>query len=192
MRWSLRQRLGGGIRPTGPASAATLAGLDDLAHFAGAPRAGGAARGTRSPQSPCTRASSRAADETNIVRRRITRDGLDAERACATAGARTALLALPFDATAFASSPIAASPRSDIERAVATVRAVAAAGAARRDHVMTNGLKRRWLIASAIDIGGTFTDFALFDDARREIVTHKALTTPKAPERGGARRRARR
>ena len=24
-----------------------------------------------------------------------------------------------------------------------------------------------------IDIGGTFTDFALFDDARREIVTHK-------------------
>jgi len=33
-----------------------------------------------------------------------------------------------------------------------------------------------------IDIGGTFTDFALFDDDRREIVTHKALTTPKAPE----------
>lgn len=33
-----------------------------------------------------------------------------------------------------------------------------------------------------IDIGGTFTDFALFDDRRREIVTHKALTTPKAPE----------
>ncbi len=34
-----------------------------------------------------------------------------------------------------------------------------------------------------IDIGGTFTDFALFDDARREIVTHKALTTPAEPER---------
>jgi N-methylhydantoinase A len=34
-----------------------------------------------------------------------------------------------------------------------------------------------------IDIGGTFTDFALFDDDRREIVTHKSLTTPKAPER---------
>lgn len=32
-----------------------------------------------------------------------------------------------------------------------------------------------------IDIGGTFTDFALFDDARREIVTHKALTTPEDP-----------
>ena len=33
-----------------------------------------------------------------------------------------------------------------------------------------------------IDIGGTFTDFALFDDARREVVTHKALTTPARPE----------
>ncbi|HVO86990.1 MAG TPA: GntG family PLP-dependent aldolase [Casimicrobiaceae bacterium] len=30
----LRQRLGGGIRPTGPAAAATLAALDDVAHFA--------------------------------------------------------------------------------------------------------------------------------------------------------------
>ena len=34
-----------------------------------------------------------------------------------------------------------------------------------------------------IDIGGTFTDFALFDDRQREIVTHKALTTPAAPDR---------
>ena len=33
-----------------------------------------------------------------------------------------------------------------------------------------------------IDIGGTFTDFALFDDRRREIVTHKLLTTPSAPD----------
>ncbi len=33
-----------------------------------------------------------------------------------------------------------------------------------------------------IDIGGTFTDFALFDDRKREIVTHKALTTPAAPD----------
>ncbi len=30
---TLRQRLGGGLRPTGAASAATLAGLDDLAHI---------------------------------------------------------------------------------------------------------------------------------------------------------------
>ena len=29
----IRQRLGGGIRPTGPAAAATLVGLDDFAHF---------------------------------------------------------------------------------------------------------------------------------------------------------------
>jgi N-methylhydantoinase A len=34
-----------------------------------------------------------------------------------------------------------------------------------------------------IDIGGTFTDFALFDDDRRETVTYKALTTPGHPER---------
>ena len=33
-----------------------------------------------------------------------------------------------------------------------------------------------------IDIGGTFTDFALFDDRKREIVTHKSLTTPAAPD----------
>ncbi|MCC6869170.1 MAG: hydantoinase/oxoprolinase family protein [Burkholderiales bacterium] len=33
-----------------------------------------------------------------------------------------------------------------------------------------------------IDIGGTFTDFALFDDERHEMVVHKTLTTPKAPE----------
>ncbi len=30
----IRQRLGGGLRPTGPSAAATLAGLDDLSHFA--------------------------------------------------------------------------------------------------------------------------------------------------------------
>ena len=34
-----------------------------------------------------------------------------------------------------------------------------------------------------IDIGGTFTDFALFRDDTREIVTHKALTTAAEPER---------
>ena len=34
-----------------------------------------------------------------------------------------------------------------------------------------------------IDIGGTFTDFALYDDLQREIITHKALTTQSAPDR---------
>lgn len=33
-----------------------------------------------------------------------------------------------------------------------------------------------------IDIGGTFTDFALFDDQRHDVVTHKALTTPAQPQ----------
>src|SRR5262245_23652483 len=32
-----------------------------------------------------------------------------------------------------------------------------------------------------VDIGGTFTDFALFDDAGGEIVVHKQLTTPADP-----------
>ena len=32
-----------------------------------------------------------------------------------------------------------------------------------------------------VDIGGTFTDFALFDDATGEIMTHKRLTTPDDP-----------
>lgn len=33
-----------------------------------------------------------------------------------------------------------------------------------------------------IDIGGTFTDFALFDDERHDVITHKSLTTPAKPE----------
>jgi N-methylhydantoinase A len=32
-----------------------------------------------------------------------------------------------------------------------------------------------------VDIGGTFTDFALFDDATGESLTHKQLTTPADP-----------
>ncbi len=32
-----------------------------------------------------------------------------------------------------------------------------------------------------VDIGGTFTDFALFDDRSRNILTHKVLTTPADP-----------
>jgi N-methylhydantoinase A len=34
-----------------------------------------------------------------------------------------------------------------------------------------------------IDIGGTFTDFAIFDDNNRDFVTYKGLTTPAEPER---------
>lgn len=33
-----------------------------------------------------------------------------------------------------------------------------------------------------IDIGGTFTDFAMFDDERKDVTIHKALTTPAEPE----------
>ena len=34
-----------------------------------------------------------------------------------------------------------------------------------------------------VDIGGTFTDFALFDPRRGDVALHKCLTTPEAPER---------
>lgn len=32
-----------------------------------------------------------------------------------------------------------------------------------------------------IDVGGTFTDFALINDATGNVVTHKQLTTPHDP-----------
>ena len=34
-----------------------------------------------------------------------------------------------------------------------------------------------------VDIGGTFTDFALFDEATARIAIHKQLTTPDDPSR---------
>jgi len=33
-----------------------------------------------------------------------------------------------------------------------------------------------------IDIGGTFTDFVLFDESTGQLTTHKTLSTPRAPE----------
>ncbi|SDI72323.1 N-methylhydantoinase A [Alloyangia pacifica] len=39
------------------------------------------------------------------------------------------------------------------------------------------------MLRLGIDIGGTFTDFALADQARRWTAVHKRLTTPEAPER---------
>ena len=34
-----------------------------------------------------------------------------------------------------------------------------------------------------VDIGGTFTDFALFDETAAKIAIHKQLTTPDDPSR---------
>ncbi|HRI90504.1 MAG TPA: hydantoinase/oxoprolinase N-terminal domain-containing protein, partial [Accumulibacter sp.] len=39
----------------------------------------------------------------------------------------------------------------------------------------------RWRVG--FDIGGTFTDFILFDSARSEVTLHKALTTPHDPSK---------
>jgi N-methylhydantoinase A len=38
--------------------------------------------------------------------------------------------------------------------------------------------------ALAIDIGGTFTDIVLYDDATGRFAAHKELTTPSDPARG--------
>ena len=39
-------------------------------------------------------------------------------------------------------------------------------------------------IRVGIDIGGTFTDFVLFDESKLELVLHKSLTTPVDPSYG--------
>ena len=39
-------------------------------------------------------------------------------------------------------------------------------------------------IRVGIDIGGTFTDFVLFDANRQKLVLHKSLTTPSDPSHG--------
>ena len=36
-----------------------------------------------------------------------------------------------------------------------------------------------------VDIGGTFTDFALFEDSSHAMASHKQLTTPADPSTAG-------
>ena len=45
-------------------------------------------------------------------------------------------------------------------------------------------LKDENVIRVGIDIGGTFTDFVLFDSNRQKLVLHKSLTTPSDPSHG--------
>ena len=45
-------------------------------------------------------------------------------------------------------------------------------------------LKDKNEIRVGIDIGGTFTDFVLFDSNRQKLVLHKSLTTPSDPSHG--------
>jgi N-methylhydantoinase A len=49
--------------------------------------------------------------------------------------------------------------------------------AAERNHLGDHGMTLRL----GVDIGGTFTDFALFDEASGTITVHKQLTTPRDP-----------
>ena len=90
---TVRQRLGGGIRPTGPAAAATLAGLDDSHVAATHALAATLAQGLASI--PGLRVD--ALDtRTNIVVAEVAGDGFTAPQLCDRL-ARDGLLALPFD-----------------------------------------------------------------------------------------------
>ena len=47
-------------------------------------------------------------------------------------------------------------------------------------HTQANdAASRRWRIG--FDIGGTFTDFILYDGAEHQVTLHKRLTTPRDP-----------
>jgi threonine aldolase len=114
----LRQRLGGGIRPTGPAAAATLAALDDLAHFAEAQRlAKRLAHGLAGI--PGVRVDVPGV-VTNIVVVELTGDGaqaLDAQARLAERG----LLALPFGSLRLRMITYRGITEEQIDRAIAIV-----------------------------------------------------------------------
>ncbi len=113
---TLRQRLGGGIRPTGPAAAATLAALDDLAHFTDVQRlARRLAEGLASL--PGVRIDL-PTPATNIVVVELTGDrasGLDAQARLAERG----LLALPFGAARLRLVTYRGLTEAQIDRAIA-------------------------------------------------------------------------
>jgi threonine aldolase len=120
----LRQRLGGGIRPTGPAAAATLAALDDLTHFTAVQRlaqrlARGLALlpGVRIVPTPAT----------NIVVVELTGDrasALDAQARLADRG----LLALPFGEARLRLVTYRGLTEAQIDRAVAAAGEALARG----------------------------------------------------------------
>jgi len=112
----LRQRLGGGIRPTGPPAAATLAALDDLGHFADVQRlARRLAEGLASL--PGVRIDL-PTPATNIVVVELTGDrpsAIDAQTRFAERG----LLALPFGAARLRLVTYRGLTEAQIDRAIA-------------------------------------------------------------------------
>jgi threonine aldolase len=89
----VRQRLGGGIRPTGPAAAATLAGLEDFSHFAEVHGLARRLAAGLSAQAGLAVEEARLRTNMVIVRSQAPDDALGL---CTRLAAR-GLLALPFD-----------------------------------------------------------------------------------------------
>jgi threonine aldolase len=117
---TLRQRLGGGIRPTGPSAAATLAGLEDTELHETHVRAAALAQGLASI--PGLRVDT-GGRRTNIVVAEITSAGLTApllrdRLAC------EGLLALPFDAHRLRFITYRGITAQDIDAAVGIVERV--------------------------------------------------------------------
>ncbi len=115
----LRQRLGGGIRPTGPAAAATLAALDDLAHFEQTQ-----SLATRLARGLATIAGLRVempSPSTNIVVVELTGRGASAVEAQARLAER-GLLALPFGPARLRMVTYRGIAEDDIDHAVAIAR----------------------------------------------------------------------
>jgi threonine aldolase len=123
---TVRQRLGGGIRPTGPAAAATLAGLDDSQLGETHALAATLARGLAS--TPGLRVDT-AGTRTNIVVAEVARADLTApllrdRLAC------DGLLALPFDAKRLRFITYRGITAQDIDAAIAVVQRVMRSAAA--------------------------------------------------------------
>jgi len=114
----LRQRLGGGLRPTGPSAAATFTGLADLTHFATVHAlAARLAEGLR--DNPKLRVEDMRV-RTSMVIAHVAAP-LDATSACALF-AEQGLLALPFDASRIRFVVYRGIVADDIERAILAAR----------------------------------------------------------------------
>jgi len=121
---TLRQRLGGGLRPTGPIAAATLAGLDDCTHFSVVHEL--AARlATGLAAIPSIRVEA-VPHRTNIVIVQV--DGRrDAAQVCSALAAR-GLLVFPLDAPRIRLVVYRGISADDVDRALEIVCAVVTGG----------------------------------------------------------------
>jgi threonine aldolase len=118
---TIRQRLGGGIRPTGPAAAATLAGLEHATHFAETHALAAAlARGLAAISGLRVDAEG---VRTNIVVAEVVREDLTALE-LRDRLAREGLLALPFDVRRLRFITYRGMGPGDIDAAIAIVERV--------------------------------------------------------------------